>query len=121
VSYNIDSTEIIYRKGFSIASADFHKLQEQFENEGPEISILNCVEDCLKPGEEGRLNVEEFWWTGSGSGRTYELLKQILAKFDGEADIVLTWEGGDSFDGLRLRDHKVTCHEVIMQFGEENT
>ena len=59
-------------------------------------------------------------WRGSGS--SYDtLIETVLPAFEGEADLVLTWEDGDSFTGLRLRDRVVTKHKVVMTLGEEET
>lgn len=34
-------------------------------------------------------------------------------------DLVICWEGGDSYTGLRVVDGKVTRHKVVMGLGEE--
>lgn len=106
MSYNIDSIDVIYSKGFAIGNR-YEELAETLASDLPELSVF--YDDW---------NIDRgFWWNGEGSGRSYPLLKEVLASFNGEADLVLTWEGGDSFSGLRLRDHKVTEHEVVMSLG----
>lgn len=108
MSYNIDSVDIIYSKDFEIGTG-YEELAERHAGRLPEISVF--YDDW---------NISRgFWWNGEGSGSSYEVLKEVLASFNGEADLVLTWEGGDSFSGLRLRDHKVTEHAVVMTLGDE--
>jgi hypothetical protein len=69
--------------------------------------------------------LHRFPWGGAGSGWATQsthgksTLEKILAKTKGDADIVLTWEGGDSHSGVRVRDGKITWHEVVMALGEE--
>lgn len=105
MSYNIDSIEVIYSKDFAVG-ANFDAAED--ENQTPEISVF-----------DDDWNIEKgFWWNGEFSGSTFSQLKRVLATFDGEADLVLTWEGGDSFTGLRLRDHVVTQHVVEFALGE---
>jgi hypothetical protein len=60
-----------------------------------------------------------FPWSGECSGNGFELLRDVvLPAFDGSADLVVCWVGGESFTGLRLRDHRVTAHKVEMGLGE---
>lgn len=59
-------------------------------------------------------------WQGEGSGHTFDMLLAALKFFRGSADLVLCWEGGDSFSGLRVKDGRVTQHEVIMTLGAES-
>lgn len=107
MSYNIDSIEVIHRKGFAIG-ARYEELADKYADRAPEQSVF-----------EDDWNIEkEFWWHGEGSGWAFEALLDTLSSFDGEVDLVLTWEGGDSHSGLRLRDHKVTEHEVVMTLGK---
>lgn len=107
MSYNIDSIAIIYSKDFAIGSR-YEEMAERYSNDAPEISVF--YDDW---------NIEKgFWWNGEGSGRSMIALMDVLSSFDGEVDLVLTWEGGDSFSGLRLRDHVVTEHEVVQTLGE---
>lgn len=120
MSYNIDSVTIVHASGFGIPSGRLAELVLRHGEDAPESSIL-----CLEWLEEGGA-VEEagvvcprcFWWHGEGSGGE-DLLREVLAAFDGEADLVLIWEGGDSLSGLRLRDHVVARHEVVLSLGAE--
>jgi hypothetical protein len=108
MSYNIDSIEVIYSQGFSIGPR-YEELAEKYAGEAPETNVFY---------DDWNIN-RGFWWSGEGSGSSYDVMLDVLSSFNGEADLVLTWEGGDSFEGLRLRDHKVTKHKVVMTLGEE--
>ena len=111
MSYNIDSIETVYSKDFS-PSEEFEKFRADFEGDIPEDSVLD---------DEWSMADSGFTWRGEWSGRTTELLAKVLALFDGEADLVLTWEGGDSHSGLRLHSHVVTEHEVVMTLGKQKS
>lgn len=132
MSYNIDSVKIVHAKGFTLSLAEREVLRKRFVETSPESSIFdadwptwgslgnlpvakrNRVDDV-----EGVVHVRQFWWHGEGSGSSLDVLARVLAAFDGEADLVLTWAGGDSFSGLRLREHVVTRYEVVLTLGKE--
>jgi hypothetical protein len=116
MSYNIDSVTLIHSKDFSIEEDEYYRLKGKHEDEYPECSIFDGDAVELR---DGRFYIKNFWWSGERSGHSEELLREVLAEFDGEADLILTWEGGDSFTGLRLRDNEVVEHEVVMALGEE--
>lgn len=70
------------------------------------------------------LRASKFWWSGECSGGTWEetFLPKIAPKIRGTIEAVVTWEGGDSHTGLRIRDGKVTEPEVVMTLvAEEET
>lgn len=108
MSYNIDSIDVIYSKDFAIGDG-YEAAAEKYTDNAPEISVF-CDDWNIDKG---------FWWYGEGSGRTFHDLKDVLSTFNGEADLVLTWEGGDSHTGLLLRNHIVTEHVVVMALGAE--
>lgn len=87
----------------------FEELAEKYANDAPDDSVFD---DDWNVGCG-------VWWQGEGSGSSFDALKDVLSSFDGEADLVLTWEGGDSHTGLRLRNHVVTEHEVAFALGKE--
>jgi hypothetical protein len=129
VSYNIDSIDIIHRSDdFGIRRSVLFGL-ELVEDDMPESNVIDQLMEVgshtvIKDAEDdGRdlLSPKGYglWWYGEGSGRSEDKLKAVLAAFEGEVDLVLTWEGGDTHSGLRLRDGVVTEHEVVMALGEE--
>jgi hypothetical protein len=118
MSYNIDSTE--YLSGvLSISLGDWRRLADDLSGELPELTFLN--EQDISHGEDHVVvPIEKFWWSGAGSGRSVDLfVEHVAPHLIGEADILLTWEGGDSFSGWRIRDGKVTAHEVVHALGKE--
>lgn len=114
MSYNIDHIEVLHSKDFSVDEDVFYALKGKYEDEAPEI---NLFEEARV--QDGRVYLDDVTWSCSGSGNSEPILKKILSKFDGELDLILTWEGGDSVSGLRLRNHKVTEHDVVMSLGDE--
>jgi len=65
--------------------------------------------------------ITHFTWGGENSGNAVECgaFRKLLSFTKGTADILLTWEGGDSFSGYRVVDGVVTRHMVEMTLGEE--
>ena len=56
---------------------------------------------------------------GEFSGNSEDALLAALQKTKGSAELLLTWEGGDSFTGLRVVDGKVTKHDIRFSLGDE--
>ena len=110
MSYNIDSVETVYSKDFEIGPT-FEEMAAKYADAAPEISVFR---------DDWNIRYG-FAWSGIGSGMraAQEALPEVLSSFNGEVDLILTWEGGDSFSGLRLRNHKVTKHDVVMTLGKE--
>lgn len=89
------------------------------------IQHLDIPEDCfaadldpysLEPDQE----IDDVNWRGEGSGHSFRdvLIAEILPLTTGSADVIFTWEGGDSFSGLRIVDGVVTEHKVVMALGD---
>ena len=128
MSYNIDSINVVHRKGFCIARTKLERLKRESGDGAPEGSTFAFLEETRRNGwfevMEGPNDIElicphTFWWYGEGSGSSLDELCSLLAEFEGEADLVLTWEGGDLHTGLRLRDGVVTRHKAVLGLGEE--
>lgn len=121
MSCNITSIDIVHSNGFGVDLDALHDLAETII-ERPDASVFDpqWATICC-PGRTASYahEISCVWWSGDWSGHTLGGLIEVLSVFDGEADLVLTWEGGDSHTGLRLRDHKVTRHEVVMALGDE--
>lgn len=127
MSYNIDAIEIVAAKGFRISYDALRRLARAVpEDRRPEACVCEKVEG-REPGPADLVEFfepssGEFWWHGEGSGWAFETLRDVvLPAFEGSADLVLTWEGGDSHSGLRLRKGKVTKHKVAMVLTDEET
>lgn len=121
MSYNVTGCEIVNNKNFRIALARYSALKAEAESEArcPETNIFDP--GWLKHGAEVRgetVYVKHFWWGSGGSGYSMDYLREkVLPAFTGVADLIFTWEGGDSFTGMRAANGRVTEHEVIMALG----
>lgn len=133
MSYNIDTAAFSGESTLTIGGADVRDIAERFADDLPESCFIrrilrntrgrNMGVDVpglrLDDATEYPIEAVEFW-RGEWSGHSFDtLVNDILPVTSGAADIVLTWEGGDSFSGLRVRDGKVTRHKAVMVLGEE--
>lgn len=114
----IQHIEIVSSQGFSISEINLASLYETYgHSQLPEVNVLDQY--ISRPAVSGRVHIDDgFWWCGMFSGESFGVLREMLGCFDGEADLITIWKHGD-LRGLRLRDHNVTEHEVIMALGEE--
>lgn len=120
MSNNINTVVIAKSDGFSINVEKLNSLR-LLEDSFPEISILDERWANMQPRVESHARIfpRFLWWSGEGSGYTVDVLtEQVLPLFNGSADIVLAYESGD-FEGYRLRDHKVTRHNVRFELDDE--
>ncbi len=124
MSYNVTAIDIIASEGFAIPRTLWRALALPSNGtavDAPGHSFLdpNWPQSCDVEEVRGILFVTRLPWTGECSGMYWDTFKQLLAAFLGSADLIVTWEGGDSRTGLRLINGKVTEHEVVMALGEE--
>ena len=119
MSYNVTSSE--YLEGqLQIQAGTARRLIEELEGELAECDPISDLPLDGKPENEW-LTIERFWWYGVWSGRGLDALKTILRHTRGAADIMLTWEGGDSHQALRVVDgelHDVHLEFVVVPVGE---
>lgn len=134
MSYNIDSHEVLHLHNLRITAKNLREFFEAMkEADDPDMQSLpeaNPFSDDIEgvdfDGETAEITVVDGWeipledlsWSGTWSGHSYDLLKDLLSRTLGAADVIYTWEGGDSFSGLRVRDGVVTDHEVIRTLGK---
>lgn len=122
MSARIDRVEIIKAEGFGLKKDVYLALREEFEDKlMPESTFLEqgSRKACFKEEEDGDfLEMIRFRWHGEGSAHDLPtLIKKILPKFEGSADLVFIYDG-EGEDGYRLEDHKVTAHKVVMALGD---
>lgn len=119
MSYNIDSIEVIAADNFRLDLDVRDALAESIGDDAPEINIFEYDR------ADGATHISfrqgaSLQWSGEGSGHAFDVLVgKVLPRFEGSADLLVTWEGGDSFSGLRIRDGKVTRHKIIHALGDE--
>lgn len=116
MSYNIDSCEIISSNGFRVHKEKADAAIDKVGSDGPEA----CPFEVLDFGEDGYAEIASWHFYGEGSGRAFRdgSFATFAEATEGDADIVLTWEGGDSHSGVRVKDGKVTFHKVVLALGE---
>lgn len=112
MSYNIDSVQIV--TGFlTIESSLARKFaKDKGKYEMSQVPEDNFLDDVLI--DDGEIKIDNPEWSGEGSGRSFDLFKEVLGLTKGTADLVLTWEGGDSITGLRITDGLVEEKKVRM-------
>jgi len=120
VSYNADTIDIVASDGLSIDEDGWLKLRRSVKREDrPELCVLDEDSDDFV-FSNSKMFPKFMRWTGEGSGYSWDtFISKVLPAFDGSCDLVVCFEGGDSYQGIRLRDHKVTIHKVLMILGEE--
>ncbi len=71
----------------------------------------------------GFARLPAFHWYGESSGNLYQdgTLARFVALTEGEADLFFTWEGGDFFTGLRVRDGATKECDVVMGLAKEES
>lgn len=114
------SIQILSSREFSLPLDKLYHLSEVYEDSSPETSLFDSdwVSRCCDV-RDGRAYPRKLWWSGEGSVSTFDTFADsILPEFDGEADIAVLFDGG-SWEGLRLREHKVSQHEVRMTLVDE--
>lgn len=116
MSYNIDHVE--YLKGkLMITRENLAAAREAVKEDKPE---TNFLDDALEQfdvagGPDDAVEIENPWWNGECSGVFSDNFEKALSFTKGTADLIVTWEGGDSVNGLRVEDGKVTQKKVRRQ------
>ncbi len=121
MSYNIDHIEVTSLDAWMKAK----DVIECLDFDLPEVHFLEELEDAAnnalikgKPG--ARIQLRGFNWIGEGSGSSFESFRAYIApKIMGKLEAVLTWEGGDSHSGIRVRDGKMSTCDVVMALAPE--
>jgi hypothetical protein len=90
------------------------------EQDGGKPFCAECGEVINDPGD-ARAPIKRFSWSSVASDSYLRdgTLAEFAADLEGEADILLTWESGDSFSGIRIKDGKASEHEVDMVLGKK--
>lgn len=112
MSYNIDHVEYLGKKILSIKAQDALDFCNQHGNDYlPEICFLTDVEFAdFDPNEI--VPIDYPGWSGEGSGGTIELFEEALSLTTGCAELLLTWEGGDSVTGYKVTNGSVKKKKV---------
>lgn len=114
MSYNIDTIDIIGGTGLFIARSAldaFNATADAPEAWEGDYGTMPCE-------APGLLRFTTIPWHGEGSGRSLDSLIALLGQTYGSADLLLCWEGGDSYGGLRVINGIVTRHKIVMLLGD---
>ena len=109
MAYNIGSVRIV-SGALRIEPDKARAFVAAHADDLPEIHFLAAVVE-----KATTVKLESACWNGAASGRSFELFQEALAMCDGEADLVVTWEDGDSFSGLRVNVGGVTEMDVAFR------
>jgi hypothetical protein len=65
-------------------------------------------------GEDDKLTLTSFCWSGDWSGHCIDTLEEKVAPLiHGEVQAIFCWEGGNSYSGLAIKDGKVAKCDVV--------
>lgn len=122
MSTNITSVEMVSSDSFGLDKEVFEKLHYAYlkeKLETAECSFFDGIDNYAKLDGEF-YEFHSFSWSGTWSGNSYDfLLKEILPKFKGTADIIFTWEGGQMGEsGVRITNGKVKGLNIIKTLSE---
>lgn len=107
---NISNCQYISGKLY-MKRADAIKLTLKYKGS---LYVSNFLDELdLEGNLHEQLGVDPYF-DGEGSGRNFHVFLEILQSTSGNADILLIWEDGDSFSGLRVRDGSVEEKEVYF-------
>lgn len=123
MSYNIDNCETLLNDNFRIKGSQLKKAIEELTHDGPERSFLSDLPDPSSKNSGWKANtwyfIDTLEWSGEGSGHIYDsLLKIVLPKTMGSVEVIFTWEGGNSINGLRVKNGIVEECEVTLKLGK---
>jgi len=124
VSYNVTAIDIVKSEGFAIPRTLWREMALPSNGgivDAPGHSFLdpNWPQSGDVEDVRGILFVQRLPWCGECSGMYWDIFKRHLQYFLGSADLIVTWEGGDSRTGVRLLNGKLTFHKVELALGDE--
>lgn len=120
MGYNITSVKTLKLAAF-MRPADILRVLDRYARDLPEGTFLESMRKqalnpiCADHPEQTVIALPNLWWQGEGSGRAYEILtREIAPLILGEVHAIFTWEGGDSFSGMIIKDGVVTDCDVVQ-------
>ena len=113
MAYNISSIKIIDGGPLVMSEAAHQRYSKH--PEGPCDALVHGASPA--PGLPGFVKLYRIEWHGGGPDRSAPLLREALSHTMGSADLLLCWERGDDYTGLRVRDGVVVEHAVRPPLG----
>lgn len=117
MSYNISSTRYLSGQLY-IRDRVVCDLMNKHEDELPEGNFLVDLWPDEGDVHGHLLRMSGALWYGEGSGRSSDLFLLLLGETEGRADILVCYEGGDSYTGIRVEDGVVTERRVEFVLGD---
>lgn len=110
MSYNIDTVKCLQINACMKAS-DIAMLLEEHEDMLPEGCFLHDLENAARKHlrsselQSDLVPLKNLQWYGEGSGSTWGFFRStVVPLIRGSAQLLLTWEGGDSITGFAIKD-----------------
>lgn len=130
MGYDITHFRILKQDGFGVFPSDLPRLSEcpTFWEDPPTEPDTAKVDSYWQTDEAGFATLKPynrfcelyFPWTGAGNGGLLHILRDvILPCFKGTAELLLTFEGGESYLGIRCDNGVVTEHDVELVLKKE--
>jgi hypothetical protein len=119
----VEDIVVLHRSNLRVKASEFDALREALESE-PDDEGLYFAEDNIfervrtRAGDYFVFASNDLAWYGEGSAHSLEdvFVRKVLPLFEGELDLMVHLDNG-TYQGFRLRDHKVTEHRVIQALG----
>lgn len=121
MSYNIDSEDVLECDA-TIAVENVASLLERLQDQLPEICFLDEFRLKDRVNKQGRpdangldYKIKHLWWSGEGSGNSFDdvFLAEVVPCIKGAVDLIVCYEGGDSFRGFRIADGEAVEMKVV--------
>lgn len=100
-------TDSRYLKGFlTFDKSAVGALINEHDGELAEVNFLQYERTCHEevPDNPDVVKIKNLWWYGEFSGHYFDVLKKILSKSKGKAQVIFVWEGGDKHTILDIDD-----------------
>lgn len=111
MAYNISKIDIVSGE-LQITPARLLRFSQGLPDDALPSSMLSALENPESMLDGCRLT--RIPWYGEWSGHTENMLRHFLSLCDGDAALLLCWEGGESYSGLIVKGGTVSDGEVVQ-------
>ena len=103
-----------------LSVADVEEILNHEEDWLPEMNFMEKATP-FQVAKAGKYVIKEFTWCGTCSGHFWgTFIDDIAPRIKGTIEAVITWEGGESVRGLRIKDGKVSQPKVVVSLAEDD-
>lgn len=118
MSYNITHCETLKCNAW-ISAKNMEEILEHEYDWFPERSFITDAKP-FKIAKAGKFVIKKFDFSGECSGTLFSyFLENVAPKIKGELEVILTWEGGESITGLRIKNGTITQPKVVKSLADE--